>query len=522
MRCPLVTTTHCGEARQRQAPPIGYRVAPSDAPLRSATDAGNHLGKTPAAPPVWTQQRNPVVSDSRISGSRVGRVAGSGSYWVPARIDLDTMLNKLDSRMLGNVTVIPGPYAVRHGPDFQYFQVDMLPSPRADQWQAGGSTSGEFKSNGQQWLGRQTVFGADSDWGYRLGYTHRTGNDYRTGGDDPEKIAASYNSRAFDLTLGKDLSDDRHLEFHLLRLDQTNVARLRLSYQWFFNGIAIPGATKPTLTVTNAGDATVGTYTVQVNNGGRVVFSEAAVHQVNQTDDSFQNVQARDKFLDAVYSIPLILGNPGASAASAEGGGEFQAAATVVRGYTGTQVFNTAGSSTEAGEEPICGVVGGASQWISFVAQESGTAFFNTDGSSYNTVIAAFTRMTNSPMLQYIDCDDNGGLDGIDSALAFPVQAGRTNFIVIDGVNRATGVLRLNYSLVTPTRLTPMGWTPAGDSKVRVSGRPNVRFTLQRSTDLKSWSSRITTNAPTTGVFDYTDPGSAALRGKYYRALLLP
>ena len=212
-----------GETRQRQTPPIGYRVPSSDAPLRSATDAGNHLEKSPAAPPVWTQQRNPVVSDSRISGSRVGRVAGSGSYWVPARIDLDTMLNKLDSRMLGDVTVIPGPYSVRHGPDFQYFQVDMLPSPRADQWKAGGSTSGEFKSNGDQWMGRQTVFGADSDWGYRLGYTHRTGSDYRTGGDDPEKIAASFNSRAFDLTLGKDLSDERHLEFHLLRLDQTNV-----------------------------------------------------------------------------------------------------------------------------------------------------------------------------------------------------------------------------------------------------------------------------------------------------------
>lgn len=216
-------TSRVGEARQRQVPPIGYRVPSSDAPLRAATDAGNHLGKSPAAPPVWTQQRNPVVSDSRINGSRVGRVAGSGSYWVPARIDLDTMLNKLDSRMLGDVTVIPGPYSVRHGPDFQYFQVDMLPSPRADQWQAGGSTSGEFKSNGEQWLGRQTVYGADEDWGYRLGYTHRTGNDYQTGGHIPEQIATSYNSRAFDLALGKDLSADRHVEFHLLRLDQTNV-----------------------------------------------------------------------------------------------------------------------------------------------------------------------------------------------------------------------------------------------------------------------------------------------------------
>lgn len=212
-----------GVIRQRQMPPVGYRVPSSDVPFRGSTDAGNHVGKNPAAPPVWNQQRNPVVTDSRISGSRVGRIAASGSHWVPVRIDLDTMLNQFDSRTLGDITVIPGPYTVRHGPDFQFFQVDLLPSPRADQWQAGGSTGFEFKSNGQHWLGRQTVYGADSDWGYRLGYSHRTGNDYRTGGNQPDEIAASFNSRSFDLALGRDLSSDRHLEFHVLRLDQTNV-----------------------------------------------------------------------------------------------------------------------------------------------------------------------------------------------------------------------------------------------------------------------------------------------------------
>ena len=50
---------------------LTYRVPPSDAQSRAATDAGNHLGKSPAAPSVWIQQRNPIVSDSRISGLRM-------------------------------------------------------------------------------------------------------------------------------------------------------------------------------------------------------------------------------------------------------------------------------------------------------------------------------------------------------------------------------------------------------------------------------------------------------------------
>ena len=152
-----------------------YRVPPSDAQSRAATDAGNHLGKSPAAPPVWIQQRNPIVSDSRISGSRVGRIAGNGSYWVPARADLDSMLSKLDSRSIGEVRVIPGPYTSRLGPDFQFFNVDMLPSPRSDTATYGGSTGFEYKTNGQQLLGHQTISGSDTDWGFRLGYNHRTG-----------------------------------------------------------------------------------------------------------------------------------------------------------------------------------------------------------------------------------------------------------------------------------------------------------------------------------------------------------
>jgi hypothetical protein len=72
--------------------------------------------------------------------------------------------------------------------------------------------------------------------------------------------------------------------------------------------------------------------------------------------------------------------------------------------------------------------------------------YLNTDGSSYDTVMAVFKRSVTGA-LQQTACDNNSGLDHLDSSLSVSVKAGVTNFIVIDGVNSATGNLKLNYSL---------------------------------------------------------------------------
>jgi hypothetical protein len=39
-----------------------------------------------------------------------------------------------------------------------------------------------------------------------------------------------------------------------------------LSYQWYFNGVAISGATQATLSLANVQAANAGTYTVQISN----------------------------------------------------------------------------------------------------------------------------------------------------------------------------------------------------------------------------------------------------------------
>lgn len=312
--------------------------------------------------------------------------------------------------------------------------------------------------------------------------------------------------------------DGRHSKDHH---EQHPEDVIPLFYQWYFNGGAILGATNSTLIVSDVQDEDLGNYFVRITANERQIDSLPATLQINLTGDFVQNVQASDKFLDAANAQPLTLGDSPQGVAPS-GGGPVMAASTIVRGYTGTQAFNTSESSTESTEQLICGVPGGASQWVTFVAQESGLLYLNTDGSSYNTVMAVYRRSPANPaVLQQMVCDNNSGLDGRDSALSLRVQAGSTNFVVVDGVNGATGTLRLNYSLVTGSTLIAMGNTSEGHPHLRVTGRPAMRFSLEVSADGSSWTTLVTTNS-LTGIADYLDTRPTDQPKRFYRALMLP
>ena len=209
--------------RASRARRAGTDVVPgSDSTLRVTTDTGSLLGKSPLGLGLGIQRRTPIVTDSRIRGQTTGQQLASGSYWFPARQDLDTMLSKIDSRLVQDVIVIKGPYSALYGPGFSFYDVELLGSPRyQDGRQVYGSTSLDYQTNGQHVYGRQNVWGGAETWGFRVGYGHRTGNDYHAG--DGTGMPSSFNSRNVDVTLGMDVSADSRLEFTYLRLDQTDV-----------------------------------------------------------------------------------------------------------------------------------------------------------------------------------------------------------------------------------------------------------------------------------------------------------
>src|SRR6185369_10037750 len=104
--------------------------------------------------------------------------------------------------------------------------------------------------------------------------------------------------------------------------------------------------------------------------------------------------------------------------------------------------------------------------------------------------------------------------------LQIAVQAGQTNYLVVDGLNGAAGTLRLTYNLVTPASLSLIGLSSATPGHVRVVGRPGMRFTVQSSTNLLNWSALLTTNSATS-IYDYVDPTTNQPR-RFYRAIMLP
>ena len=199
----------------------------SEGQFRVTTDVGNLLGKSPHAPGVITQQRTPITGDPRVRANRYGPLLASGSYWAPARPDLDTLLSRIDSRLVRDIVVVKGPYSAQLGPGFSFIDFQLWDTPRYEhgsEWH--GSTSLEYKLNGQQLYGRQAFWGGGSDWGFRVGYGQRVGNDYSTGSeafDVQGTLPSSYNWRDFDFALGYNFSPDSQLEFKYLREVQSDV-----------------------------------------------------------------------------------------------------------------------------------------------------------------------------------------------------------------------------------------------------------------------------------------------------------
>ena len=178
-------------------------VSGNEGSVRGTTDSGDLLDHSSSSTNVYIHSRSPIANDPRIHGYRYGQIRSSanGAYWVPVRPDLDTPLSRIDSSIVRDIIIIKGPYSVRHGPGFGFIDIELYETPRYCNdpcW--GGRTALTYDTNGEQWYGRQAIWGGSSDQGYRIGYGHRVGSDYQTGGD--MDVAAGYNIRDWNFAYG--------------------------------------------------------------------------------------------------------------------------------------------------------------------------------------------------------------------------------------------------------------------------------------------------------------------------------
>ncbi len=125
-------------------------------------------------------------------------------------------------------------------------------------------------------------------------------------------------------------------------------------------------------------------------------------------------------------------------------GNDHFATARALSGAEGTvSGFNYA-ATPQNGEPAHAGTLG-ASLWFRWTAPASGQLTLTTSGSVLDTVIAAYSGAALTGLTSLAENDDVGG--GIASRIEFPVTAGVTYRIAVDGKNGETQAFRLAWIL---------------------------------------------------------------------------
>jgi hypothetical protein len=122
-------------------------------------------------------------------------------------------------------------------------------------------------------------------------------------------------------------------------------------------------------------------------------------------------------------------------------------AAGTARTFNSTQIFSTVGAGHDEGEPVHCGESGGNSQWYSYQPETNGILIINTDGSSFNTVLAVYTAVGfDLGSLTSVACDNSSSGNGGDRVI-FAATQGTIYYIAVDGVGGASGTVQLNIIL---------------------------------------------------------------------------
>jgi iron complex outermembrane recepter protein len=200
---------------------------------RASTDVGDFLAKSEQALGVEVQRRSPVVTDPTIRGRRAGQITTylDGGWAYPARLDLDTIVSKIDSSLIRDVIVVKGPYNFRYGSGFTFLDIATTLPPRYEcGFENHGHILSGYKTNGQQLRERAELYGGSSDFGYRIGYNLGVGNDYQVpesfifnGVDLGNGIPSSYNTQSIDYAFGFDINRNNTLTLYGVNLVQRNL-----------------------------------------------------------------------------------------------------------------------------------------------------------------------------------------------------------------------------------------------------------------------------------------------------------
>ena len=221
-----------------------------------------------------------------------------------------------------------------------------------------------------------------------------------------------------------------------------------LRFQWYHDGAPVPGATAASLFLSSVTVESVGAYALHMEAGEWALAVRSVEVQINTEGET--RASARKK-LDEALLTPLLGASYSSSASAAPRRLTKAGSLPIASGYSGSQIFRTY-PGKDPTEPTVCGVLGGASYWFVYVPSEDGVLALTTDGSSFDTLLGVFIddgRSLGYGSLSAKACDNNSGTNGRTSALTLPVTSGTKYYIMVDGVNGASGTVFLNYRMNT-------------------------------------------------------------------------
>jgi len=276
-----------------------------------------------------------------------------------------------------------------------------------------------------------------------------------------------------------------------------------LSYQWFRNDVAIPGATLPVLTLPNVQRPQIGVYHVVVSNVCAVVCSDRVHLQIELSYESalVPRQEATDFWSPLTNALRIYSPPP-----------------TVI--FHGVPLlFSTYGATAEAWETNRCGIPPSHSMWVLYYSPRLETNVVSTEGSSFPTVLGIYTwngNPTNYPA--QIACDVNSGYDGRTSLLHFLAAARTDYYIAVDGVGSASGTARLQIGdIIRNTHFDE----PNGPFRFEMAGPYWYSLALRSSTNLMQtqtqWTNLLTIPATNQDyVVRYTNANPRADGQRFY------
>jgi iron complex outermembrane recepter protein len=195
----------------------------TQAVTRDARDVGMLMYESPQAVGVSYFRRSSATNlFVRGYNSTMLQTQLNGQMWYQTRPDQDTIVNKIDSGIVSNVVVIPGPYSVMYGPGAAFIDIATLPTIRSHD----GCVASRFRSvlnydtNGQGYYARQAMDLGGVNYGVRANVGFRHMDDYRAG--NGERFNSSFTYRDIDLAMSRDFADGSIVDFQYLRNDLTD------------------------------------------------------------------------------------------------------------------------------------------------------------------------------------------------------------------------------------------------------------------------------------------------------------